>query len=205
MLESIHFLLLAFGPRSKVQSPTFPARSLSMVLWREHLPLTWLRGKTSPPQQSKTMHRTLRTTAVKEGLVPKQQKLLLCMWWKNLKWKLALAVMLSPWRWGDWGESGPLCLQPCAQRCRISMPTRCAFAHGHQGTSWPDQQASFPCAASGEELRQKDHSWPTYGCSYSWSKWRRRECWLDNTGAGELWQGLPGSYPARTIMCSESF
>ena len=75
MLESIHFLLLAFGPRSKVQSPTFPARSLSMVLWREHLPLTRLRGKTSPPQQSKTMHRTLRTTAVKEGLVPKQQKL----------------------------------------------------------------------------------------------------------------------------------
>ena len=76
MLETIHIILLAFGPRSKAQSPTFPTRSLSlsMVLWRGHLPLTRLRGKTSPPQQSKTRHQTLRAAAVKEGLAPKARK-----------------------------------------------------------------------------------------------------------------------------------
>ena len=76
MLETIHIILLAVGPRSKAQSPTFPTRSLSlsMVLWRGHLPLTRLRGKTSPPQQSKTRHQTLRAAAVKEGLAPKARK-----------------------------------------------------------------------------------------------------------------------------------
>ena len=76
MLETIHIILLAFGPRSKAQSPTFPTRSLSlsMVLWRGHLPLTRLRVKTSPPQQSKTRHQTLRAAAVKEGLAPKARK-----------------------------------------------------------------------------------------------------------------------------------
>ena len=206
MLETIHIILLAFGPRSKAQSPTFPTRSLSMVLWRGHLPLTRLRGKTSPPQQSKTRHQALRAAAVKEGLAPKARKAfaLYVMDKSQVNW---------PWcfRLGDeaTGErvgcfafflEGPL---PWAQRYRISMPTRCAFARGHQGTSWPDQQASFSCAANGKEPMQKDHSWPIHDCS--WSKWRRRECWLDSFGVGELWQGLPGSYPARTTMCSESF
>ena len=74
MLETIHIILLAFGPKSKAQSPTFPTRSLSMVLRRGHLPLTRLRVKTSPPQQSKTRHQTLRAAAVKEGLAPKARK-----------------------------------------------------------------------------------------------------------------------------------
>ena len=45
-----------------------------MVLWRGHLPLTRLREKTRPPQQSRARQPTLRATAVKEGLAPKARK-----------------------------------------------------------------------------------------------------------------------------------
>ena len=45
-----------------------------MVLWRGHLPLTRLREKTRPPQQSRARQPTVRATAVKEGLAPKARK-----------------------------------------------------------------------------------------------------------------------------------
>ena len=45
-----------------------------MVLWRGHLPLTRLREKTHPPQQSRARQPTVRATAVKEGLAPKARK-----------------------------------------------------------------------------------------------------------------------------------
>ena len=207
MLETVRFHLLAFGPRSKVQSPTFPKVSPhGFVAWTP--PFDSIAWEDSPTAAFEGKAANSEGYCCEGRARPKSEKSFCFV----CDGKVSSESWCWPWcfRFGDeaTGErvgrfafklEGPL---PWAQRCRISMPTRCAFAQRHPGTRCPEQQAYFPCAASGTEPRQKDQSRPIY--SWSWSKWRRQGWWLDSSGVRELWQGLPGGHPARTTMCSES-